>query len=178
MEGTKPEQNSDLFDLGNLVHKLNNLLNENDALELVESRKSSYNGLRKTFKEYFKNKDPLYKITLPLKQTIHGGNIIDIMSDSDSDITVGVITIEKGHLYVDNGLVGKYEVLTLSTKHPITLTNGVIIPRCNIRFSSEVEEYLEPEYKRKDKIYTGLFSVSKDLRDILPSEWFLGNKYC
>ncbi len=153
------EPQLELFSLEGFKRRLNLAL----ETSLVELGKFQYK------KKFFKNVETFGEYSL-LK--IPKVDILNPLYSFYPRRKIGYILVEAGFIDPSSDYSRGYESIKLRIKHHLKLRNGKIIPKCSVEISKYVEEGIESTIERKDHIIYGWDKEKRDLRDILPNEWF------
>ncbi len=161
------EPGLELFDLGSLVENLNSALaNPKEVIRLEPSVSKEVIRLEPSVSK---------KARFNIIQTVYEDGTRSRL-ELEYDINLGHISVVAGWTKTSTDYENRYEALRLRTKRPLELADGKIIPSCCVNLYQERWESAEIFQERQDYIkkYGGLVSVKADLRNVLPTEWFLG----
>lgn len=166
-----------LFDLEHLVATINDSL-ENPDDELLLGPFAQYRTLLNPLQHmHYRLSDRKIETrgVYPLTQSVVGGSIVSSLLGLETERSAGYAFLETGHTNASSVHgIGRYEIVELRITQPLALNDGTTIPHCNIKFLQDAEEWCEPRQERRDHIRKySLFWLRSDLRNVLPSDWFI-----
>ncbi len=164
------------FDLESLIGKLNETLDSDETPLTMGEFRSTSNRFGNRLNPLKKWADMFYdmKVTSEGEIPIYQKPDIAMLHPFNQEGRIGHFAIETGEIGSSSCYAGIYETVNMVLKRPLNLTNGEIIPRCNIMVHYEVDEGFNSRSERSDRHLIGTDRFKElNLYDVLPTEWFM-----